>query len=469
MSYNNTKKKGFSMRSNFVIQEQPRRQWIVVQEFGKFAGGVNGGIAKVELKDDPIDRYFIEKRFAAKHVPDENYAEKEISLMYQLQDHENIVKMWDHFLDKKAVRASIYMELCDAGDMQDVINAVYHQNRHVPERTVWKWFIGCMDALVYIHYGPEPDNEVFSRKYWNQIYHRDLKPGNVFLKRDSQKKEIVAKLADFGCSISDQFTKINKDRTLASTTSAHTPGFDPPEHPDFSVATDVWQMALVIVCVCTGLGNPRSKTNKDGVDWDKQQPAGRQYTRELNDVLKWCLTVEQKRRPKSREVLKRLKEKYNKVKDSLPRDERPMDIFWQPRIDKPSSEAQQPASSPEPRAANSQQRFQQHRPGLSGHAFSDPGADRMEHMGNRYPGMIQHQRRPMSPNSIDEIVNGGGGHSQHGFSGGYGEPQLPGGFVPGFGSGQFPPGFGRGPPGFGRGGGSGFGRSFDPRDSPGWR
>jgi hypothetical protein len=43
------------MRSNFTIQEQPWHQWNVVQEFGKVEGGLNSGIAKVELKDDPID------------------------------------------------------------------------------------------------------------------------------------------------------------------------------------------------------------------------------------------------------------------------------------------------------------------------------------------------------------------------------------------------------------------------------
>jgi serine/threonine protein kinase len=461
------------MRSNFQIQERPRRQWTVVQEFGKVEGGLNGGIAKVELKDDPIDRFFIEKRFPERHVPDENYAAKEISLMYQLQDHENIVKMVDHFLNKKTSKASIYMEFCDAGDLQDVVRAVVLQKQHVPERTVWEWFIGCMDALTYPHYGPKPDDHVFSKKYWNQIYHRDLKPSNVFLKRDNQKKQIVAKLADFGCSISDQFTKLNKSRSYASMTSALTPGFDPPEHPDFSVVTDVWQMALCIVCVCTGIFDPRSKSHTTGVQWDEKQPAGQQYTRELNDVLKWCLTIDLKRRPSSWEVLKRLREKYSQVKDSLPYDDRRMDMFWKPRIDKPPDKVQHPASSPGPRAVDPQHGYQEHRPGLSGHAFSDPGVEGMHRMGNRYTDMVKNDRRVMSPNTINEIVNGGGGYGQSGTpagygpsgtsggygqlgaAGGYGQPDLPGGFVPGFGR------------GFGQGGGSGgcFGR----RSDRGWR
>jgi serine/threonine protein kinase len=71
-------------------------------------------------------------------VPDENYAAKKTILMYQLQNHENIVKMVDHFLDKKTGKASIYMNFCDAGDLQDMVRAVALQKQHVPERTIWE-------------------------------------------------------------------------------------------------------------------------------------------------------------------------------------------------------------------------------------------------------------------------------------------------------------------------------------------
>jgi hypothetical protein len=118
----------------------------------------------------------------------------------------------------------------------------------------------------------------------------------------------------------------------------------------------------------------------------QKQPAGHRYTRDLNDVLKWCLTVNLKRRPNSLEALKRSREKYSKVKDSLPYNERRMVIFWQPRIDIPPSKAQHPSSSPGPRAVDPQQRSQERRPSLSGHAFFEPGAERMEHVGTSVYG-----------------------------------------------------------------------------------
>jgi hypothetical protein len=69
----------------------------------------------------------------------------------------------------------------------------------------------------------------------------------------------------------------------------------------------------------------------------------------------------------------------------------------------------------------------------------------------------------MSPNSIDNIISGGGGYGQSETPGRYGQPGLPAGYgQPGV-PGGFVPGFHRG---FGRGGGTG--GYFDPRSGPGW-
>lgn len=142
------------MRSKFQIQDRPRHQWIVVKQFGQNGGAVNGGIAKVELKDDPYDRYFIEKRYDPEQVIDPYFAEKEINLLHQLRDHENVTKYVDHYMDRRAQRAAVYMEFCDAGDLGDVINAVRRGNRLVQERQIWKWFIGLMEALTVSRWRP---------------------------------------------------------------------------------------------------------------------------------------------------------------------------------------------------------------------------------------------------------------------------------------------------------------------------
>lgn len=148
MSPNPPQNGTFQMRSDFKIQDRPRREWIVVQRFGQNKGGQNGGIAKVELKNDPYDRYFIEKNYEQSQAMDPYFAEKEILLLHQLRDHNNVTQYVDHYLDRRARKAAVYMEFCDAGDLENVINAVRKGSRSVQERQIWMWFIGLMDALV---------------------------------------------------------------------------------------------------------------------------------------------------------------------------------------------------------------------------------------------------------------------------------------------------------------------------------
>ncbi|OAL02008.1 kinase-like protein, partial [Phaeosphaeriaceae sp. SRC1lsM3a] len=400
----------FQMRSKFQIQNLPRRQWMVVKNFGQSGGALNGGIAKVELKDDPYDRYFIEKRYDVQQVHDPYFAEKEITLLHQVQDHENVTKYVDHYLDRRAQKAAVYMEFCDAGDLEDVLQFVFKQKRSVQERQIWKWFIGCMDALVYCHYGPKPNDVSFRKKYWNKIYHRDIKPGNIFLKIDTKKGEIIAKLADFGCSVSGQWTKLNKVLEQASNASAFTPGYEPPEHPEFSVLTDVWQLALSFASVCTGTRRPRSKAAPNDEWWDKQHPAGRNYTRELNDVMRWFLNEDKHKRPDSLTALKRLKETYSRLESRLPPIGRPTNVYWQPAIARQTQQAPPALSSPGPRAGGVPGEIPSRRPGPPIHAFSDPGAEWMVQIQNQCQAFRPGQRTPMSPNSIDQIVQGGGGY-----------------------------------------------------------
>lgn len=271
----------------------------------------------------------------------------------------------------------------------------------------------------------------FRKKYWNQIYHRDIKPGNIFLRIDTQKGEIIAKLADFGCSVSGQWTKLHKVLEQASNASAFTPGYEPPEHPDFSVLTDVWQLALSFASVCTGTRRPRSKAAPNDEWWDKLQPAGPNYTRELNDVMRWCLNEDKHKRPDSLTVLKRLKETYSRLESRLPPIDRPTNVYWQPAIARQTQQAPPPLSSPGPRAGGVPGEIPSRRPGPPIHAFSDQGAERMVQIQNQYQTFGPGQRTPMSPNSIDQIVQGGGGY-QPGLPGGFSPMSSPRGVLPGY-------------------------------------
>jgi NIMA (never in mitosis gene a)-related kinase len=411
------------MRSEFKVQNQTRRNWQMVQNLGTEGGGMNAGIFKVKLVGDPYDRYFIEKRFE-EDIIGRGWATKEIMLMNQLKDHDGVVKVVDHFVDEHAKKASVFMEFCDVGDLAGVIKGARAAGP-VNEHKIWKWLIDLMDTLVYLHRGPKPEDDRSVHLYWNVIYHRDIKPANIFLKTDRQKGEIVAKLADFGASDSAHYSFQTKERHALRETDVYTDGWEPPEHPLYSGATDVWQLALSIASICVPNLSPRSRNNPQGQGWDKNQPAGRNYSRELNEILKWCLDDNANRRPRPLEISKRLKETYSRIKNHLRRDDKPMEVVRQAKDSAKGAQAPQPESSPGLGALEGQ------RPGIPPHAFSDSALQRTDHTNDRYGAYVQNQRAPMSPRAVNEVIRNGGGTPQ---------PVLPGGFVPAYG----PPGLGKG-------------------------
>lgn len=149
-------------------------------------------------------------------------------------------------MDEEKMEARIYLEFCDGGDLQGIVEA-RKQYGPVHKRKIWKWFIGIIDALVYCHRGPEPEDE---RKVhcWNVVYHQDIKPGNILLKIDPKSREIVPKLADFGFSESIYSIYYTKHRIGKSDCNVHTMGYEAPECPNLSGATDVWGLAVSIAC-----------------------------------------------------------------------------------------------------------------------------------------------------------------------------------------------------------------------------
>lgn len=101
-------------------RRQAREKWTVIQRLGTMDGGLNGGISKVRC-DNPSAKgmVFIEKRFG-KRLFEYGIPSKEIQILHQIQDHDYITKMVDHFRDKSILEGAVYMEYCDVGSMADV-------------------------------------------------------------------------------------------------------------------------------------------------------------------------------------------------------------------------------------------------------------------------------------------------------------------------------------------------------------
>jgi serine/threonine protein kinase len=386
-------------------QAQPKERWSVIERLGTMNGGLNSGITKVVAKAAP-KTVFIEKRFNAtqfKHkVP-----YREIQMLYQVSDYANIAKMVDHFLDESTQSAAVYLEFCDLGSLDVVVEQVA-DGKHVHEHKVWNWLIQLTEAVAYLHRGPDPsmsDDELL-QSGWSRMFHRDIKPANILL--TTENGQIVAKLADFGCAISEDYLALESDEDYAITQSVWTNGFDPPEHPFFSGASDIWQLGISMMSLCTGNLRPRSGNNPEGESWSISRPAGSRYSTELSWCVRWCLEKDRKARPTVRQVSNSVTTEYDqKMAMKLPFDEFPLEIF--DRFDGQGRQLSQLASLPENaqaiptpvRAPAShpvniqQQGFDQHpnlgpRAGIIGYPASDygypvPQARFRIGMGNLYP------------------------------------------------------------------------------------
>lgn len=77
------------------------------------------------------------------------------------------------------------MELCEKGDMSQLIKRLKRDKESMPEDKVWKVLSQLTSALFACH----------RRKEGSRILHRDLKPGNVFFDGNGN-----VKLGDFGLS-----------------------------------------------------------------------------------------------------------------------------------------------------------------------------------------------------------------------------------------------------------------------------
>lgn len=308
------------------LQTRPAHHWKRVKPIGENRGGLNGGVFIVK---DRKGKTFIEKRAKPDLVKNRTVMQEIIILKYlSSPSHPHITKMVDHYIDTKRCESSIYLEWCDLGGLNSLIEARVASHELFNEQDVWEWYIQLFSALTYCHYGPDPKARFQYKKPedwqngWDMVYHRDIKVDNILVAKGGppgQSTAYTLKLADFGCAVARRHIWTNvKDRQLKNPWASR--GWMAPEFPMFLGRTDVWQLGAVMGCICNVQCMPF---------FDFADPAPG-YSRDLANAIATSMEEDHAKRPKADEVLNHVRERYERVKGGLERSPKPVPA----RIDK---------------------------------------------------------------------------------------------------------------------------------------
>lgn len=206
----------------------------------------------------------------------------EINLLRDL-NHPNIVKYFDHIINKETKTLYIIMECCEGGDLQKLIQKCKETKSHFAEGFIWRVLYQISKALQGCHSHK-------SKKI--TVLHRDIKPANVFLDLNGN-----IKLGDFGLA-----RVLNENEQFAETVVG-TPYYMSPEiikGSKYNRKSDIWSLGCLIyeLCALTPPFTARrfeqlSKNISDG----KFSRIPEMYSSDLQKIISFMLSVDHGYRP----------------------------------------------------------------------------------------------------------------------------------------------------------------------------
>lgn len=203
---------------------------------------------------------------------------KEISILKGV-DHPNVIKFYTSFVENDSVY--IIMELHEGLSLADYIQSLSEKKQKVKEEVAWNIFFQLCSALRYLHYDMK-------------ILHRDFAPSNILL-----DENFTVKLIDFGLA-----TKWGTQSASAQKSFVGTILYSCPEmvqNKKCTVKADVWSLGAIMYELLTleqpfKGDNPLLIANKIVKCTYEPIPEG-EYSQDLIDAVKKCMTVETKKRP----------------------------------------------------------------------------------------------------------------------------------------------------------------------------
>ena len=206
------------------------RDYIIIKRVGF---GSSGLVYQVYNNNDPYKTILILKQIPFRNISN-NFEEttrklkeaKNESLILSKLSFKYVVKYYDSFIEDDCL--NIIMEYCEEGDFGTFIINLIQKNNYLSETQIWHFFIQISLGLAYIHS--------------KNILHRDLKPMNIFLKKNN-----LIKIGDLGVA------KMLQTNTKAITYIG-TPYYLSPEVCEgkpYNSKSDVWALGCILYELCT--------------------------------------------------------------------------------------------------------------------------------------------------------------------------------------------------------------------------
>ena len=210
----------------------------------------------------------------------------EASIMKKLF-HPNIISFKDVFKDTKLDYFYIVMEYANDGDLSKKIKTQKQKtygDKYLSEEKILQYFDQICRGLQYIHS--------------KNIIHRDIKTQNIFLMKNGK-----VKIGDFGISKALTNTKNNASTIIG------TPYYFSPEiinGEPYNYKTDIWSLGVVLYEMCC-LKLPFESNNIAQLSIKilrgKYDPIPNRYSKNMANLIKQMLNIDQKLRPSIFEVI----------------------------------------------------------------------------------------------------------------------------------------------------------------------
>jgi len=246
---------------------------------------------------DNEEKKYIIKQIIIQDMTDNEKKEtlNEAAILKKL-DHPNIIKFKEVFIQRKPFEAlNLVTEYADDGDLEQKIKE--QKNKPFTETEILDYFTQVCLALQYLHK--------------KKIIHRNIKSNNIFLMKSG-----IVKLGIF--HISKSLKRVEKKM-------AQSIYYLPPEilsNKPYNVKSDIWALGILLYELLTfkmpfndqSLPKLSIKINKG-----EYAPPSSEYSSEIRDLLKKCLTTNPDIRPSIDEILNlpliknRINNKLNEV------------------------------------------------------------------------------------------------------------------------------------------------------------